>query len=131
MLHTKTEVVIKTCFCKKVVFSISGESWEGTCSFSIMLEKSIWSSSLLMQLLFRYFSKILLRFYVISFSLRFTFLIARIFQNISFSLPFKVAVLGITQQQTRWETILILFKFLGCLRLPESSIKILGMILMG
>ena len=51
---------------------------------------------------------------------------ACIFQNISFSHCFMVAVLGITRQLTRWEALvlLILFTFLGCLRLSESSIKV-------
>ena len=39
LLHIKTEVVIKM-FCKKVVLTISGESQEVTCSFSIILHKS-------------------------------------------------------------------------------------------
>ena len=90
-----------------------------------MLEKFSWTSSLLIQLLFRYFlqgfyldSKLLLL-------LHFRFPRACIFQNTSFSHPFMVAGLGITRQLTRWETVvlLILFTFLGCLRLPESSIK--------
>ena len=39
----------------KTVFTISGESREVTCSFSKMLEKSSWTSSILMQLLFKPF----------------------------------------------------------------------------
>ena len=98
-----------------------------------MLEKFSWTSSLLIQLLFRYFlqgfyldSKLLLL-------LHFRFPRACIFQNTSFPHPFMVAGLGITRQVTRWGTVvlLILFTFLGCLRLPESSIKIWGMMLMG
>ena len=56
-----------------------------------------------------------------------------IFQNTSFSHPFMVAGLDYTRQLTRQELVvlLILFKFLGCLRLLESSIKILGMMLIG
>ena len=58
---------------------------------------------------------------------------ACIFQNNSFSHPFMVAGMGITRQLTRRETLvlLILFTFLGCLRLAESSIKIGAMMLMG
>ena len=64
--------------------------------------------------------------------LHFRFPRACIFQNTSFSHPFMVAGLGITQQLTRGTVaLLILFTFLGCLRLPESSIKIWGMMLMG
>ena len=86
-----------------------------------------------MQLLFRYFlqgfyldSKLLLL-------LHFRFPRACIFQNISFSHPFMVAGLGITRQLTRRKTVvlLILFTFLGFLRLPESSINIWGMMFMG
>ena len=45
----------------------------------------------------------------------------------SFTHPFMVTGLGITWRLTRWQRVvlLILFTFLGCLRLPESSIKIL------
>ena len=120
-------------FCETVVLTISCESREVTCSFRKMLEKFFWTSSLLIQLLFRYFlqgfyldSKLLLL-------LHFRFPRACIFQNTSFSHPFMVAGLGITRQLTRWETVvlLILFTFLGCSRLPESSIKIWGMMLMG
>ena len=65
--------------------------------------------------------------------LDFRFPRAGIFQNTSFSHPFMVAGPGIIQQLTRRELVilLIVFTFLGFLRLPESSIKILGMILMG
>ena len=54
--------------------------------------------------------------------LNFRFPRACIFQNTFFH-PFMVAGLGMRQQLTRWETVLllILFKVLGCLR---SSIKI-------
>ena len=93
-----------------------------------MLEIFSWTSSLLIQLLFRYFlqgfyldSKLLLL-------LHFRFPRACIFQNTSFSHPFMVAGLGITWQLTRWET--VMRDFLGYLRLPESSIKIWGMMLM-
>ena len=67
----------------------------------------------------------------LSLLLHFRFPRARIFQNTSFSHPFIVAGLGITSQLTRWEPVvlLILFTFLGCLRLLESSIKILCMFL--
>ena len=65
--------------------------------------------------------------------LYFRFPIACIFQNNPFSHPFMVAGLGTTRQLTRWQTVVlvILFTFLGCLRLPESSIKIWGIMLMG
>ena len=65
--------------------------------------------------------------------MHFRFPRARIFQNHTFCHCFMVAGLGITQQLTGWETVvsLILFTFSGVLRLPESSIKILGMKLMG
>ena len=104
-----------------------------TCSFRKMLENFFWTLSLLMQLLFRYF---LQGFYLDSkllFLLHFRFPRACIFQNTSFSHPFMVAGLGITRQLVRWKTVvlLILFTFLGCLRLPESSIKIWSMMLMG
>ena len=65
---TKTDV-----FCKAVALTISGGSREVTCSFSKMLEKSFRSSSLLIQLLFKYFSRILPRFKVILFWLHFRF----------------------------------------------------------
>ena len=65
--------------------------------------------------------------------LHFRFPRACIFQSNSFSHPYVVAGIGITQQLTRRETVvlLILFTYLGCLWLPESSIKIWGMMLMG
>ena len=64
--------------------------------------------------------------------LYFRFPRARIFQNTSFSHPFMVAGLGITQlTRCKPVVLLILFTFLGCLRLPESSIKVLYMMLMG
>ena len=118
-------------FYKTVVLTISCESREVTSSFKKTLEKIFWASSLLIQLLFRHFlqgfcldSKLLLL-------LHFRFLRACIFQNTSFSHIFMVAGLGITRQLTRWETevLLILFTFLGCLRLPETLIKIWGMML--
>ena len=64
--------------------------------------------------------------------LHFRFPRARIFQNTSFSHPLMVAGLGITRQLTRLEPVvlLILFTFLGCLRLPGSSLKLLGMMVM-
>ena len=68
LLNIKTEVFFKICFAKHIlmnicyVLSISGESREVTCSFSIILKKPFWSRSLLKQLLFRYFSRILPRF---------------------------------------------------------------------
>ena len=65
--------------------------------------------------------------------LHFRFPRARFFQNTSFSQPFMVAGLVNTRQLTRSELVvlLILFTFLACLRLLESSIKILSMMLMG
>ena len=65
--------------------------------------------------------------------LHFRFPRAYIFQHTCFSHPLMVARLVITQQLARWETVvlLILFTFLGRLRLPESSIKIWGMMIMG
>ena len=129
----KTEVAIKMYFCKTVVLSIYCESKEVTWNFRKMLEKIFWASSLLIQLLFRYFlqgfyldSKLLLL-------LHFRFPRACIFQNIFFSHPFMVTGLGITRQLTRWETVvlLILFTFLGYLRLPESSIEIWSIMLIG
>ena len=66
--------------------------------------------------------------------LHFRFPRASIFQNTSFSHLFMMAGSpGKTRQLTRSEpmALLILFTFLGCLRLPESSIKILGVMLMG
>ena len=108
-------------FCKKVVLTISGESLEVTWSFSIMLKKSFWSSSLLIQLLFRYYSSILLW-------LHFRFPRALIFQNISFSHPFMVAGLGITRTLTRWETVVLLirFTFLGCFKVSRILDKHVG-----
>ena len=52
----KTEAAIKF-LCRTVVLTISYESREVTCTFRKMLEKFSWTSSLLMQLLFRYFFK--------------------------------------------------------------------------
>ena len=64
--------------------------------------------------------------------LHFRFPRALIFQNTSFSHPFMVAGLGMTQLTRREPLVfLILFTFLGCLRLPESSTKVLCMMLMG
>ena len=56
----------------------------------------------------------------------------RIFQNASFSHPVMVTGVGIIQQRTRWELVLLFihFTFLGCLRLLESSIKIFGVMVM-
>ena len=64
--------------------------------------------------------------------LHFRFPRARIFQSTTFSHPFMVGDLGITRQLTRWELVvsLILLTILGCLRLLESSIKILGIMVM-
>ena len=118
-------------FCKTVVLTISDESREVTCSFSKMLEKSSWTSSLLMQLLFRHFLKILptrlLRL------LHFRFPRAHIFQNTYFSHSFTVAGPGITRQLARWEPeeLLILFTFLGWLRLSESVKKFAAWYLWG
>ena len=53
----KAEVARTDVFWKTVVLTISGESREVTCSFSRMLEQSFLASSLLIQLLFRYFFK--------------------------------------------------------------------------
>ena len=65
--------------------------------------------------------------------LYFRFPIACIFQSNPFSHIFMVAGLSTTRQLTRWQTVVlvILFTFLGCLRLPESLIKIWGIMLMG
>ena len=119
MLYIKREVAIKMCFAKKVVLNISGESREVAYSFSKMLEKSFWSSSLLVQLLFKYFSKILPR-------LHFRFPRTRTFQNTSFSHPFMVAPLGITRQLTRWETVVLLILFTFFTWCLWGKIKSLG-----
>ena len=114
-------------FCKTVAFTVFCESREVTCSFKKMLENFFWTSSLLIQLLFRYFFKDLSRFtFKLLPLLHFRFPRACIFQNTSFSHLIMVAGLSIKRQLTRWETVvlLILFTFLGCLRLPKYSIKI-------
>ena len=107
-------------FSKKVVLTIPGESREVTCSFSIMLEKSFSSSSLL-QLLFRYFSRILPRLEVILFWLYFRFSKSTYFSELFF-FPLHGDCLGITQL-TWLKTVVLLihFTYSGCLRFPESS----------
>ena len=129
----KSRSIHEDVFCKTIVLTIYCESKEVTCRFKKMLEKFFWTSLLLIQLLFGYFLR---RFYLDSkllLFLHFRFPRSCIFQNTSFPHPLMVAGLGITPQVTRWEIVvlLILFTFLGCLRLPESSIKIWGMMLMG
>ena len=119
-------------FCKTVFLTISCKSREVTCSFRKMLGKFFRTGSLLLVTFQVFFQGLYLEFKVLLL-LHFRFPRACIFQNTSFSHPFMVADLGITRQLTRWETVelLILFTFLGCLRLPESSIKIWSMMLMG
>ena len=65
--------------------------------------------------------------------LRFRFPRALIFQNTSFSHPFTVADRGFTRQLTTRELVvlLIFFAFLRCLRLLESLLKILDLMLIG
>ena len=92
-------------------------------------EQSSWTK--VMQLLFRYFLKILPS--RLSLLLHFRFPRAHIFQNIYFSHSFIVAGPGITRQLARWEPeeLLILFTFLGWLRLPESVEKFVAWYLWG
>ena len=109
----------------KTVFTISGESREVTFSCSKMLEKSSWTSSFLMQLLFRsFFSRIPLSRLLLL--LHFRFPRPQIFQNTYFSLSFMVAGVGITRQLTWWEPVvsLTLFTFLvvyGCWNLRKKN----------
>ena len=116
-------------FCKTVVLTISGESREVTCSFRRMLEKSFkfTFNAVTFQIFFQ-------RFYLdfkLLHLLRFRFPRALIFQNTSFSHPFTVAGRGFTRQLTSWELVVLLnfFAFLRCLRLLESSLKILDIML--
>ena len=123
----KTEVVIKMYFAKQLFlqFLVNQEKLLAVeNAWKIFLNKFTFNT-VTFQVFYLDFKLLLL--------LHFRFPRACIFQNTSFSHPFMVAGLGITRQLTRWETVvlLILFTFLGCLRLPESSIKIWGMMLMG
>ena len=108
----KAEVAIKMCFAKQffLLFLVNQEKL-----FAVLAKclKNYLDFKLLLLLQFR-FSR------------------ACIFQNTSFTHPFMVAGLGITQL-TRWELVvlLILFTFLECLRLPESSIKLCAWCLWG
>ena len=123
----KTEVVIKMYFAKQLFlqFLVNQEKLLAVeNAWKIFLNKFTFNT-VTFQVFYLDFKLLLL--------LHFRFPRACIFQNTSFSHPFMVAGLGITRQLTRWETVvlLILFTFLGCLRLPESSIKIWSMMLMG
>ena len=123
----KTEVVIKMYFAKQLFlqFLVNQEKLLAVeNAWKIFLNKFTFNT-VTFQVFYLDFKLLLL--------LHFRFPRACIFQNTSFSHPFMVAGLGITRQLVRWETVvlLILFTFLGCLRLPESSIKIWGMMLMG
>ena len=123
----KTEAVIKIYFAKQLFlqFLVNQEKLLAVeNAWKIFLNKFTFNT-VTFQVFYLDFKLLLL--------LHFRFPRACIFQNTSFSHPFMVAGLGITRQLTRWETVvlLILFTFLGCLRLPESSIKIWGMMLMG
>ena len=123
----KTEVVIKMYFAKQLFlqFLVNQEKLLAVeNAWKIFLNKFTFNT-VTFQVFYLDFKLLLL--------LHFRFPRACIFQNTSFSHPFMVADLGITRQLTRWETVelLILFTFLGCLRLPESSIKIWSMMLMG
>ena len=123
----KTEVVIKMYFAKQLFlqFLVNQEKLLAVeNAWKIFLNKFTFNT-VTFQVFYLDFKLLLL--------LHFRFPRACIFQNTSFSHPFMVAGLGFTRQLTRWETVvlLILLTFLGYLRLPESSIRIWGMMLMG
>ena len=127
----KTEVVIKMYFAKQLFlqFLVNQEKLLAVeNAWKIFLNKFTFNT-----VTFQVFFQGMYLDFKVLLLLHFRFPRACIFQNTSFSHPFMVAGLGITRQLTRWETVvlLILFTFLGCLRLPESSIKIWGMMLMG
>ena len=127
----KTEVVIKMYFAKQLFlqFLVNQEKLLAVeNAWKIFLNKFTFNT-----VTFQVFFQGMYLDFKVLLLLHFRFPRACIFQNTSFSHPFMVAGLGITRQLTRWETVvlLILFTFLGCSRLPESSIKIWGMMLMG
>ena len=128
----KTEVAIKMYFAKQLflLFLVNQEKLLKfqESAWNIFLNKFTFNT-----VTFQVFSQGFYLDFKVLLLLHFRFPKACIFQNTTFSHSCMVACLGITRQLTRWETVilLILFTFLGWLRLPESTIRIWSMMLMG
>ena len=122
----KTEVVIKMYFAKQLFlqFLVNQEKLLAVeNAWKIFLNKFTFNT-----VTFQVFFQGMYLDFKVLLLLHFRFPRACIFQNTSFSHPFMVAGLGITRQLTRWETVVLLILYW---RLPESLIKICGMMLMG